>query len=108
MMFGLSGRPKKLFVFVNPYGGKKSASKIFVRDVKPVLEDANVEYTVQGEYTLHSIKFCILHLLFLFYFANCSFLNGQRPNIVATLRKLLKHWTCPNMMGLFVLVGMEF
>lgn len=41
------GRPKTLFVFVNPYGGKKSASKIFVQDVKPMLEDANVEYTVQ-------------------------------------------------------------
>ncbi|KAL0353149.1 UNVERIFIED_CONTAM: Sphingosine kinase [Sesamum angustifolium] len=41
------GRPKRLFIFVNPYGGKKSASKIFVNDVKPLLDDANVEYTIQ-------------------------------------------------------------
>ncbi|GER27186.1 sphingosine kinase [Striga asiatica] len=41
-------RPKRLFIFVNPFGGKKSASKIFVNDVKPLLDDANVEYTVQG------------------------------------------------------------
>ncbi|KAL2244832.1 UNVERIFIED_CONTAM: Sphingosine kinase 1 [Sesamum indicum] len=41
------GRPKRLFIFVNPYGGKKSASKIFVSDVKPLLDDANVEYTIQ-------------------------------------------------------------
>ncbi|GFQ01821.1 sphingosine kinase 1 [Phtheirospermum japonicum] len=41
------GRPKRLFIFVNPFGGKKSASKIFVNDVKPLLDDANIEYTVQ-------------------------------------------------------------
>ncbi|EYU27907.1 hypothetical protein ABFS82_13G113400 [Erythranthe guttata] len=49
------GRPKRLFVFVNPYGGKKSASTIFVSDVKPLLDDASVEYTVQEtKYQLHA------------------------------------------------------
>ncbi|KAL8467923.1 hypothetical protein ACS0TY_031245 [Phlomoides rotata] len=49
------GRPKRLFIFVNPYGGKKSASKIFVYDVKPLLDDANVEYTLQEtKYQLHA------------------------------------------------------
>ncbi|KAL6546666.1 hypothetical protein OROMI_022387 [Orobanche minor] len=49
------GRPKRLFIFVNPFGGKKSASKIFVNDVKPLLDDANVEYTVQEtKYQLHA------------------------------------------------------
>ncbi|KAK6149852.1 hypothetical protein DH2020_017377 [Rehmannia glutinosa] len=49
------GRPKRLFIFVNPYGGKKSASKIFVNDVKPLLDDANIEYTVQEtKYQLHA------------------------------------------------------
>ncbi|KAK2977125.1 hypothetical protein RJ640_017649 [Escallonia rubra] len=48
-------RPKKLLIFVNPYGGRKSASKIFVDDVKPLLDDANVEYTVQEtKYQLHA------------------------------------------------------
>ncbi|XP_059623397.1 sphingosine kinase 2 isoform X3 [Cornus florida] len=32
---------------MNPFGGKKSASKIFLDDVKPLFEDANVEFTVQ-------------------------------------------------------------
>ncbi|GJT62030.1 ATP-NAD kinase-like domain-containing protein [Tanacetum coccineum] len=44
----LTGRLKKLYVFLNPYGGKKSASKIFSNDVKPLLEDANIEFTMQG------------------------------------------------------------
>lgn len=44
----ITGRPKRLFVFVNPFGGKKSASKIFLDDVKPLLVDANVEFTLQG------------------------------------------------------------
>nr|GEW59425.1 sphingosine kinase 2-like isoform X1 [Tanacetum cinerariifolium] len=49
------GRPKKLYVFVNPYGGKKSASKIFSNDVKPFLEDANIEFTMQEtKYQLHA------------------------------------------------------
>ncbi|KAL8214675.1 hypothetical protein R6Q57_004124 [Mikania cordata] len=49
------GRPKKLFIFVNPFGGRKSASKVFTDDVKPVLEDANIEYTLQEtKYQLHA------------------------------------------------------
>lgn len=42
------GRPKRLYIFVNPFGGKKIASKIFLDDVKPLLEDANIQFTVQG------------------------------------------------------------
>jgi len=42
------GRPKRLFVFVNPFGGKKSATKIFDEQVKPLFEDAQIEITVQG------------------------------------------------------------
>ncbi|RDX65566.1 Sphingosine kinase 1, partial [Mucuna pruriens] len=41
------GRPKRLFVFVNPFGGKKSATEIFAYQVKPLLEDAQIEITVQ-------------------------------------------------------------
>ncbi|KAJ0682166.1 putative sphingosine kinase [Helianthus annuus] len=49
------GRPKKLFIFVNPFGGKKSASKLFTNEVKPILEDANIEFTVQEtKYQLHA------------------------------------------------------
>ncbi|CDO99625.1 unnamed protein product [Coffea canephora] len=49
------GRPKRLFVLVNPYGGKRSASKIFLDFVKPLLEDANIEITVQEtQYRLHA------------------------------------------------------
>ncbi|CAK7350699.1 unnamed protein product [Dovyalis caffra] len=35
------GRPKRLFIFVNPFGGKKSALKVFFDVVKPLLEDAD-------------------------------------------------------------------
>ncbi|KAM3701769.1 hypothetical protein ACJW30_05G199500 [Castanea mollissima] len=49
------GRPKQLFVFVNPYGGKKSASKIFVDHVKPLFDDADVHITLQEtQYQLHA------------------------------------------------------
>ncbi|VFQ89541.1 unnamed protein product [Cuscuta campestris] len=56
------GRPKRLFIFVNPYGGKKSASKIFHDDVKPLLEDANIEYALQEtRYQLHAKE--VVHIL---------------------------------------------
>ncbi|KAL5579324.1 hypothetical protein UlMin_011766 [Ulmus minor] len=49
------GRPKRLFVLVNPFGGKKSASNIFIDQVKPLLEDADVQFTLQEtQYQLHA------------------------------------------------------
>ncbi|CAA2968755.1 sphingosine kinase 1-like isoform X1 [Olea europaea subsp. europaea] len=49
------GRPKRLFIFVNPYGGKKSALKIFETEVRPLLDDANIDFTVQEtKYQLHA------------------------------------------------------
>ncbi|CAN6689911.1 unnamed protein product [Malus baccata var. baccata] len=42
------GRPKRLFVFVNPFGGSKSASKIYLDHVKPLFEDAGIQFTLQG------------------------------------------------------------
>ncbi|XP_021726347.1 sphingosine kinase 1-like isoform X1 [Chenopodium quinoa] len=49
------GRPKRLFVLVNPYGGKKSALQIFVDTVRPLLEDAEIQFTLQEtKYQLHA------------------------------------------------------
>ncbi|MCD7456010.1 hypothetical protein HAX54_030437 [Datura stramonium] len=49
------GRPKRLFVLLNPYGGNGSAIKVFLDDVKPLLNDANIHYTLQEtKYRLHA------------------------------------------------------
>jgi len=49
------GRPKKLLVFVNPFGGKKTARKIFQEEVKPLFEDANIQLEIQEtKYQLHA------------------------------------------------------
>ncbi|CAO2823778.1 unnamed protein product [Amaranthus hypochondriacus] len=49
------GRPKRLFILVNPFGGKKSATKIFVDTVQPLLEDAEIQFTLQEtQYRLHA------------------------------------------------------
>ncbi|PPS00723.1 hypothetical protein GOBAR_AA19943 [Gossypium barbadense] len=49
------GRPKRLLIFLNPFGGKKSATKIFSEDVKPYLEDADIQITViETKYQLHA------------------------------------------------------
>lgn len=36
-------RPKRLLIFVNPYGGKGNAIKVYKRRVKPLLEIADIE-----------------------------------------------------------------
>ncbi|KAL9669799.1 hypothetical protein QQ045_007348 [Rhodiola kirilowii] len=49
------GRPNKLFVFLNPFGGKKSATKIYVDEVRPILEDAGVQiHLEETKYQLHA------------------------------------------------------
>ncbi|XVF87573.1 hypothetical protein PTKIN_Ptkin18bG0131100 [Pterospermum kingtungense] len=49
------GRPKRLLIFVNPFGGKKSATKIFSEDVKPYLEDADIQITlIETKHQLHA------------------------------------------------------
>ncbi|TVU34874.1 hypothetical protein EJB05_16729, partial [Eragrostis curvula] len=41
------GRPKRLFIFVNPFGGKKRAKKIYDTEIRPMFEAANVSITMQ-------------------------------------------------------------
>ncbi|XP_066334369.1 uncharacterized protein [Miscanthus floridulus] len=40
--------PKRLFIIVNPYGGKGSGQSIFQNEVLPLTETAGVLYTMQG------------------------------------------------------------
>ncbi|XWS19527.1 hypothetical protein CRYUN_Cryun31cG0023600 [Craigia yunnanensis] len=49
------GRPKRLLIFLNPFGGKKSATKIFLQDVKPYIEDADIQITlIETKHQLHA------------------------------------------------------
>ncbi|PKI43635.1 hypothetical protein CRG98_035960, partial [Punica granatum] len=49
------GRPKRLFIFMNPFGGKRMAPKIFSNEVKPLLQDAGIEFDIQEtRYQLHA------------------------------------------------------
>ncbi|KAJ6815728.1 sphingosine kinase 1-like isoform X1 [Iris pallida] len=49
------GRPKRLLLILNPYGGKKRALKIFHSEVKPLLVAADIQYTLQEtKYQLHA------------------------------------------------------
>ncbi|XP_028801065.1 sphingosine kinase 1 isoform X2 [Neltuma alba] len=53
--FSFSGRPKRLFIFLNPFGGKKTAPIVFRDHVKPLLEDAEIQITVQEtQHQLHA------------------------------------------------------
>ncbi|TVU38410.1 hypothetical protein EJB05_11778 [Eragrostis curvula] len=41
------GRPKRLFIIVNPFGGKRSGRSIFQTEVLPLIEAAGILYTMQ-------------------------------------------------------------
>lgn len=42
-------------MLVNPFGGKKLASKILLDQVKPLLGDADIQFTLQEtQYQLHA------------------------------------------------------
>ena len=43
-----SGRPKRLLILVNPYGGKRLAPTMFRNEVKPLLDAAGICYSMQG------------------------------------------------------------
>jgi len=43
---GLKNRPKRLLLFVNPYGGKKKGLKIYEKHVKPLFVMAGIESNV--------------------------------------------------------------
>ncbi|XP_074557627.1 sphingosine kinase 1-like [Curcuma longa] len=49
------GRPKKLFVILNPFAGNKSARTIFEKQIKPILEAGYINYTiVETKYQNHA------------------------------------------------------
>lgn len=35
-------------MFLNPFGGKKSATKIYMEQVKPIFEDAGIQIQLEG------------------------------------------------------------
>uniref|UniRef100_A0A7I4FBM7 sphingosine kinase n=1 Tax=Physcomitrium patens TaxID=3218 RepID=A0A7I4FBM7_PHYPA len=42
-----AGRPKRLLVLVNPFGGRKTGRKVFSASVEPLLKAAGITYTVK-------------------------------------------------------------
>ncbi|KAM0946268.1 putative sphingosine kinase [Dioscorea sansibarensis] len=48
-------RPRRLFIILNPYGGKRCELKLFQNEVKSLLEASDVLYTLQEtSYQLHA------------------------------------------------------
>uniref|UniRef100_A0A0D9X0C2 DAGKc domain-containing protein n=1 Tax=Leersia perrieri TaxID=77586 RepID=A0A0D9X0C2_9ORYZ len=49
------GRPKRLFIIVNPYGGKRGGRQIFQTKVLPLIEASGILYTMQEtKHRLHA------------------------------------------------------
>ena len=42
-------RPKRLLVFINPVGGRKLGRKIYMEQVQPLFELANIKVDIIGE-----------------------------------------------------------
>jgi hypothetical protein len=63
-----------LFVLVNPFGGKRCANKIYEAEVKPMLEAADVEITMQGFSTQMRIFQYMIFSVFPKFLANAVIL----------------------------------
>ena len=48
---------------MNPFGGKKSATNVFENTVQPLLEDAEIQFTLQGSYFVLASYILLLHLV---------------------------------------------
>jgi hypothetical protein len=44
----LTGRPKRLLVIVNPFGGDKSGRRVYTTSVEPLLKAAGIAITMEG------------------------------------------------------------
>lgn len=50
-----SDRPKKLLIFVNPFGGKRKGPKLFRKKIVPLLKLAGIKYDyIETEYANHA------------------------------------------------------
>jgi len=62
LVTGLKNRPKRLLLFVNPYGGKKKGVKIYEKHVKPLFVmagiDANVIITQRQNHARDTLLSC--------------------------------------------------
>lgn len=65
-------RPKRLLLFVNPFGGKRQAMKIFESHAKPLFEIAGIEVTLTVSQRKDQIRdFVVNHNLDLFDAVGC-------------------------------------
>ncbi|XP_022915132.1 ceramide kinase isoform X2 [Onthophagus taurus] len=67
-----TNRPKKMLLFVNPFGGKRSAMQIYEKEAKPLFILANIDVTVNVSQRKDQIKdFVTYHNLDMFDSVAC-------------------------------------
>ena len=60
----LAGRPKRLLVIVNPFGGDKSGRRVYTTIVEPFLKAAGISFTMQG-----MVRLCLSSCHAFFYYS---------------------------------------
>lgn len=54
---GFAGRPKRLYVIVNPFGGGGAGRRVYTTVVEPLLKAAGITITMQGVFHLYCFRF---------------------------------------------------
>jgi len=54
---GLTGRPKRLYVIVNPFGGEGAGMRVYTTVVEPLLNAAGISFIMQGVVHLYCFSF---------------------------------------------------
>lgn len=59
-LLSTANRPKHLLVYINPYGGKQQAKRIYEQEVAPLFARASISTHIIGEF--HLLAVCALNI----------------------------------------------
>lgn len=83
-------RQQQFLIFINPFGGQGSAKNIFEKNIKPMLNDANVDFDTKITGMFCFICFILLKLTWidnLLYLAH----KGHAQEIIENMNDLKKY-----------------
>lgn len=86
VFIGLTHRPRKILLFINPFGGKKRGLKIWEKDVQPLMTIAGIDAKTLVTERVGHIRDVLLsadltdfHVSFIFHFVLKAFTVTKHP-----------------------------
>jgi hypothetical protein len=72
MKLPMAGRPKKLLVIVNPFGGDGVGRRVYMRTVEPLLQAAGITIIMKGNNSYYCTHFFLCPVSCIASIFDCS------------------------------------